>query len=176
MVLGSHALLDSHNLHLPCWHVMPEFLSETKYRNPTDILHSPFQKAHSTDLTPFPWMRENPKILNNFNVWMAAWREGQNNFLDVFSLTEFVLNSDPATPLFVDIGGGIGHQCLALRKRLPNVPGRVIFQDLLPVIAQAIQVEGVEPMVHDFMSEQPIKGMSLSNRNRICSYYPIRLQ
>ena len=92
---------------------------------------------------------------------MTVSREEQNDFLDVFSFeTEITPSSKPETPLFVDIGGSIGHQCVALRKKLPNVQGRIILQDLRPVIAQAIPAEGIEPMVHDFMTEQPIKGIS----------------
>ena len=91
---------------------------------------------------------------------MTACHEGQNIFLDVFPFDkEIGIDSEPETPLFVDVGGSIGHQCAALKKKFPNIPGRVILQDLPPVIAQAIPTEGVELMVHDFMTEQPIKGM-----------------
>ena len=145
---------------MPCWQILPGFLAETKYQNPTDITHTPFHKAHGTDLVPFLWAQDKPVYLKNFAAWMTACREGQNIFLDVFPFeTEIALDSKPETPLFVDIGGSIGHQCAALKKRLPTVPGRVILQDLPHVIAQAISAEGIEPMVHDFMTEQPIKGI-----------------
>lgn len=144
---------------MPCWQVLPQFLAETKYRNPTESTHTPFQKAHGTDLVPFLWLQDKPIYLNNFGTWISASREGQNIFLDVFPFQkEITSRSKPETPLFVDIGGGIGHQCVALKKKLPNIPGRVILQDLPPVIAHAIPAEGIEPMVHDFMTEQPIKG------------------
>lgn len=144
---------------MPCWQALPEFLAETKYQNPTDSTHTPFQKGHGTDLVPFLWLQDKPTYLNNFGSWMTASREGQNTFLDIFPFEkEVASNMKPETPLFVDIGGSVGHQCVALKKRLPKIPGRVILQDLPPVIAHAIPEEGVEPMAHDFMTEQPIKG------------------
>ena len=143
---------------LPCWQALPEFLAGTKYQNPSDSAHTPFQRAHSTDLPPFLWLQDKPVYLNNLGLWMTASREGQNHFLDIFPFEELTVNSRPETPLFVDIGGNIGHQCIALRKKFPNIRGRVILQDLPPVIAHAISAAGIEPMAHDFMTEQPIKG------------------
>ena len=90
---------------------------------------------------------------------MAASREGQNTFLDGHPFEKELGHSlKPEISRFVDIGGGIGHQCLALKQGLPHLSGRVINQDLPPVIAQAIPCEGVEHTVHKFMAEQPIKG------------------
>lgn len=148
---------------MPTWQALPEFLTENKYQNPTDNAHTPFQKAHRTDLPTFLWLQDKPVYLNNFNSWMTANREGQNTFLDVFPFEkEIAANSTPETPLFVDIGGNIGHQCVAFKNKFPTLPGRVILQDLPPVIAHAISAEGVEPMAHDFMCEQPVKGILFS--------------
>ena len=92
--------------------------------------------------------------------WMTANREGQKIFLDVFPFEKELCHGlTPETPLFVDVGGGIGHMCLALKQRLPHASGRVVNQDLPPSIAQAIQSDGVEHTVHDFMTDQPIKGV-----------------
>ena len=91
---------------------------------------------------------------------MTANHEGQNLFLDGFPFEkEVATTSNPETALFVDVGGGFGHQCNALRARLPNVPGRVILEDLPAVVARATPAEGVEVLGHDFMKEQPIQGM-----------------
>lgn len=90
---------------------------------------------------------------------MAATHEGQNIFLDAYPFEKEICRGlSPYTPLFVDISGGNGSQCVALRQRLPHVQGRVINQDLPPVIAQAIPHECVEHTVNDFLSHQPIQG------------------
>lgn len=66
---------------------------------------------------------------------------------------------DPETPIFVDVGGGIGSQCAILKKKLPDLPGRVILQDLPVVLQHALSTEGVEITAHNFWTEQPVKGM-----------------
>ena len=145
---------------------MPEFLAETEYQNPVDRTHTPFHKAHGTDLAPFLWLQNKPDYLRNFAAWISVGREAQNSFLDAFPFErEIALDSNPETVLFVDVGGNIGNQCVALKKKFPNLQGRIILQDLPDVIAQAIPAEGIEPMVHDFMNEQPVKGMICFRRD-----------
>jgi len=59
----------------------------------------------------------------------------------------------------VDVGGGMGHDLVELRNKQPGIPGRFILQDLPQVIEQISQpLEGIEAMVHDFYTEQPVKG------------------
>ena len=64
----------------------------------------------------------------------------------------------PDKPLIVDIGGGIGHQCVQFKKAFPDLPGRVILQDLPHSIARAMETPGVENMAHNFFELQPVKG------------------
>ena len=93
---------------------------------------------------------------------MTANREGQDIFLDTYPIEEELMReSNSETPLFVDVGGGFGHQCVALKSKLAkaSIPGRIVLQDLPAVLAHAMHVEGVEHMAHDFMTEQPVKGI-----------------
>lgn len=96
--------------------------------------------------------------------WMAAHKFGHKTWLDIFPVEQELLgggsDTDPEVPVLVDVGGGVGHQCVALVEKYPQLEGRVIFQDRPEVIANAIPKEGIRAMVHDFMTEQPIKGMS----------------
>ena len=92
---------------------------------------------------------------------MQANKAGLPTWLDVVPFEEISSNQDPETPIFVDVGGSIGHQCAALKARYPNIPGRIIYQDLPPVIPHGLKIPGVEPMVHDFWQEQPVKGKSI---------------
>ena len=90
---------------------------------------------------------------------MFAQRTGKRSWLDVFPL-ELLRDdeSDPGAALFVDVGGGIGHQCLALKARIPGLTRRVILQDLPMVLARAEPAAGVKRMPHDFWAEQPVRG------------------
>ena len=101
--------------------------------------------------------------MQEFAIWMSAQRTGEISWLDTFPLTSFCDDEDTQsidlTPIFVDVGSGMGHQCLALRDRLPNLKGRIIMQDLVTVLKRAAPIEGVTQMAHDFWSEQqPVKG------------------
>lgn len=80
------------------------------------------------------------------------------HWLDSYPIEQRSQGLAPKQTLFVDIGGGIGHQCIALRERLSAVKNKVILQDLDVVVAQAIKHEGVETMAYDFWQLQPIKG------------------
>lgn len=89
---------------------------------------------------------------------MKHSHDGLPIWLDVFPFEDYSQNIVPKTPLFVDVGGGVGHQCISLRAKFPHLPGRIILQDQAMVVQQAPATEGVETMAHDFWTEQPIKG------------------
>ena len=144
---------------MPCFQKLPQFLIDTKYQNPSDSANSPFQRAHNTDQPPFVWIVNHPFKFESFIQWMTAHREDQLTWLDVFPFEETLCsNLTPETPVFVDIGGGIGHQCAALKSRFQDLPGRVILQDLPQTLPQAIPTPGVEATAHDFWTPQPVKG------------------
>ena len=144
---------------MPCFQKLPQFLVDTNYQNPSDAANTPFQRAHKTDLPPFVWILNHPFNFESFVQWMTAQREGQPIWLDVFPVEELLChNLEPETPLFVDIGGGIGHQCAAFKSRFPHLPGRVILQDLPQTLPQVIPTPGVEATPHDFWTPQPVKG------------------
>ena len=100
-----------------------------------------------------------PQLMQDFNLWMTTTHEKQKSWLDVFPIEQLYQQamSNPKTPLFVDIGGGIGHQCAALRNRFPSIKSRIVLQDLPFSIERALSTEGVENTVFDFWEEQPIK-------------------
>ena len=146
---------------MPCWQHLPKFLKDTSYENISNVLHSPFQIAHKTDQPAFIWAMGQPELERNFNLWMTATHQGQRSCFDVFPPQKFCADSDEKTILFVDIGGGIGHQSAALKTRLieAQIAGRVVLQDQRMAIEHAIPTEGVEKMEFDFWGQQPIQGI-----------------
>lgn len=61
--------------------------------------------------------------------------------------------------LLVDVGGGIGHDLLEFKKKIPDISGRLVLQDQPHVIRQIDQISnGIESIAHDFFTPQPIKG------------------
>lgn len=49
--------------------------------------------------------------------------------LGIFSFEDFFQGTDPETPLFVNMGGGIGQYALSLREKFPTLRGRIIVQE-----------------------------------------------
>ena len=143
----------------PQYQALPPFLKRTGYRNPTDELHTVFQDAWKTDLHAFAWFAHNPDHLAAFNDYMALRRKPDVSWLTTYPVAQEAGDWDPERPVFVNVGGGVGHQCAEFKNRFPGVPGRVILQDLPHSIAQALQTPGVENMVHDFFQTQPVQGM-----------------
>lgn len=142
----------------PQYQALPAFLKKTGYKNPTDEVNTVFQDAWNTKLHGFEWFADHPENLAYFNEFMASRRQPELSWLTVYPLTEQAKDCDPSRPVYVNIGGGIGHQCAEFKEKFPNLPGRVILQDMPHSIAKALPTPGVENMVHDFFTPQPIKG------------------
>ncbi len=146
----------------PAFLQLPNFLRETQNQNVLDPAHCPWHLAHQTTLGPFAWMKSHPYEFKAFVAWMTAQRKNMPTWLDVFPVKEqLCVGIQTDSVLFVDIGGGPGHQCVALKERYPHVKGRIILQDTEEVIREALSIPGVEPMVHELWTEQPIKGMRI---------------
>ncbi|KAF3763272.1 hypothetical protein M406DRAFT_48948 [Cryphonectria parasitica EP155] len=142
----------------PQYQVLPGFLKKIGYKNPTDELHTVFQEAWNTDIHQFAWFVDHPQNLAYFNDFMAFRRQPELSWLIVYPVKEHIQDCRADRALYVNIGGGIGHQCAQFKEKYPDVPGRVILQDLPHSIAKALQTPGVENMAHDFFDRQPIQG------------------
>lgn len=142
---------------------MPAFLEKTHYKNPDDDMHTVFQDAWSDERHVFSWFVDHPQKLGYFNDYMALRRSPERSWIQIYPVFEKTLGWDPERPMFVDVGGSIGHQCAHFKKSFPGLPGRVILQDLEHSISKALPTPGVENMVHDFFELQPIRGESTFN-------------
>ena len=101
--------------------------------------------------------------LQGFSTLMNVWAEGFTQISSIYPV-EVRLGEgfDPESVMFVDIGGGWGQHTVALKKALPNLPGRFVVQDVPRVIETAPKndssYKGIKMVAHDFMTPQPIKG------------------
>ncbi|PWY86728.1 S-adenosyl-L-methionine-dependent methyltransferase [Aspergillus heteromorphus CBS 117.55] len=144
----------------PAMQSLPSFLASTNYQDPTDCTKTAFQKAFNTDLPAFEWAKTQPERIRVFQEFLATNRAGMPTFLDAYPVEERATATElsPERVLFVDVGGGLGQQAIAFRQRYPALPGRVILQDLAPILQHAIQHPSVEKMDVDFFAGQPVKG------------------
>ncbi|KAI0910896.1 S-adenosyl-L-methionine-dependent methyltransferase [Ustulina deusta] len=148
---------------VPAFNALPEFLRKTKYANVTDGANCPWYLGHQTDQQAFEWVKERPNMMGHFMSWMVSQRDGLPMFLDVLDFEKEFAVQGANDPVFVDIGGALGHQCIALRQKHPGLVGRVILQDREEVIQQVRTrpipgFEGIETQPYDFFTPQPVKG------------------
>lgn len=140
---------------------MPEFHRARGYGDPVAANKCPFQLAFKTSKPAFDFMQELPQSsLDAFHTYMAIRTRNSRSWLSVYPFGQEINQSGPDDMVFVDVGGGFGHQCLDLRKRYPNLQGRVILQDLEHPIGGRLEYASVEGMVHDAFKTQPIKGLA----------------
>jgi hypothetical protein len=117
-----------------------------------------FMVGRHTDQDFYKWMESNPVPRDAFHRYMEDKLRDLPSWLDVLRFDEELgkglTGSDVA---FVDVGGGQGQQCQALKDRFPSLPGRVILQDRPEVLEKALAVEGMERHPYDYVTEQPVK-------------------
>ncbi|KAL1879029.1 hypothetical protein Plec18167_004325 [Paecilomyces lecythidis] len=144
----------------PAYQAVPDFLSSTKFADPTDPNNTAVQQAfEAPGQGLLEILMSRPANARGFGILMNTWGEGNSLIQDLYPVkANLAPNFDPETAMFVDVGGGYGQKAIALKRAIPELPGRFIVQDLPQTIDHAPKVEGIEYQAHDFFTEQPIKG------------------
>lgn len=139
--------------------ILPTYFKKNGYQNPSDATKCPFQLAKGTDLHLFEWLKTDEEAQAAFNATMAIPRIGKkDHWFDFYPVEEKFRQSADA-PLLVDIGGGMGHDIADFHTRFPNLPGRLILEDLPHVIDDIKSLDqSIERVSHDFFTPQPVKG------------------
>ncbi|KAJ4337248.1 hypothetical protein N0V95_008385 [Ascochyta clinopodiicola] len=116
-----------------------------------------FKVGHHSEDDFCTWLETHPVQQDAFHRFRGAQFAASPTWLDVVSFdTEVEIGSQSEDVVFVDVGGGNGSQCAALKQAFPSLQGRIILQDRPAVLEKALQVTGVETMAHDFLTEQPV--------------------
>ena len=144
-------------LHMPVSQVLPGYLKEHKYQDMTNPKDLPFQQAMNTTLTPFEWMKNEPGQMKAFGHVMAL--DAVQTWTISYPVEAEVgaFRPDLDSALLVDIGGGFGQHSVFFKDKFPQLSGRIIVQDVPSTLAHAPKSEGIEFMVHDFFTPQPIR-------------------
>lgn len=165
---GGHAALSKFNT----------YASKTGYKEPDSVTDGAFQYAYDTPLNFFAYLQANHPYGPQFNHHMGGYRQGRPSWMDpdFFPVKEQLIKgakSDAEAAFLVDIGGNIGHDLAEFAGKHPDVPGRLVLQDLPVVLGQINSLDDkIERMPYDFYTEQPLKGQSdPPNPNE---YHPIQ--
>jgi len=123
---------------------------------------SPFRYAF--DMHFWEFFEKNKDHQQYFADYLAGRRTGLASWHETFPMAAHLgpgAKSDPKAVLLVDVGGNTGHELANFHNAHPDVPGRLILQDL-PSMIEKVEKEGppkdVEPMEYDFFTPQPVHG------------------
>ncbi|CCD46539.1 hypothetical protein ACHAPC_004333 [Botrytis cinerea] len=137
---------------------IPEYLKKTKYQNPENTNDGPFQYAMNTKLQYYDWLKTEPEQAVAFNTTMMLQRmdrgEPWYEYYPVASKIETPV--DEKAPLIVDVGGNIGINLNDFHAKFPELPGRLVLEDLPEVISSIQELDpAIERVVHSFLDPQP---------------------
>jgi hypothetical protein len=156
----AYTALYSFEVVYPSFMELPRFLARVGYNNPTDVSKAALQDALNWKGTMFTYYAAHPEQGEKFNKHMMFRREDERGWMDskVFRIDKEAEGWPADKPIFVDVGGGLGHQPALLKASYPDLPGQVIVQDLPEVIQDALSTPGVQNMAYNIFDPQPIQG------------------
>ncbi|KAI0318584.1 S-adenosyl-L-methionine-dependent methyltransferase [Amylostereum chailletii] len=143
---------------------LPEVLLDPKTSKSDEPSETAFGKAFNFNGPIWEWFElpENAFKLTRFGLGM----EGSKHAFPNAILEGFDWNGLKSGALVVDVGGGVGAQCLTLAKNHPHL--RFVVQDREPVVKEAVAVWDarfpnavssgqVVLQGHDFFTAEPVK-------------------
>jgi hypothetical protein len=140
-----------------------EFSRKRGWVNPTNAKDTAMMYAYGTAMDTFTW-QQSLGYGSHFSDHMSGYALGSLPWMapGFYSVKERLIDgadTDPEAPFLVDIGGNVGHDLKLFHKFHPEVPGKLILQDLPVVIGQ---IQDLEPSIlrmdYDFHTKQPVNG------------------
>ncbi|CAL5873011.1 uncharacterized protein PFLUO_LOCUS7280 [Penicillium psychrofluorescens] len=142
---------------------LPDWVQKNGRRAPDNNLNCGTQLGYNTDLRFFDYLAANPGYTQRFMNNMSVYRKGRASWMDpgFYPVEErLIAGRNPDAPLIVDIGGSTGHDLVEFVRKYPTVDAKFVLQDRSEVIEKARTSldPKIEPLAHDFFTEQPVKG------------------
>ncbi|KAL8967831.1 MAG: hypothetical protein Q9183_002745 [Haloplaca sp. 2 TL-2023] len=110
----------------------------------------------------FDYLEKDNEQKEAFDLWMSSRRAARDkSWFDLYSIVPPLLEGvrhGKDEVFLVDVGGGRGHDISALHQRFPDLPGRLVLQELPETFKGLPAIDGVDFMAHDMFTAQPIKG------------------
>ncbi|KAI4154178.1 MAG: hypothetical protein LQ340_001839 [Diploschistes diacapsis] len=82
---------------------------------------------------------------------MVAQRTGMPAWLNFYPYKEAAQGLDPERPLFMDVGGGFGHQAIVLHERVPDLKNPFMRQPI-----KGAKLYYLRNIIHDYSDEKAI--------------------
>jgi hypothetical protein len=150
----------------PVHQATPSYFKHHGYTSPNSGDNAPFQHAYNCKgQHMFEYFQTSAPVMGKrFANMMDMWSKGRPRWFEelYYPVKERLLSgADSSSETFlVDVGGGSGHDIDDLRKAFGDaIPGKLVLQDR-PEILDLAQVDpSIERKPHDFLTEQPVKGM-----------------
>lgn len=141
---------------------LPRYLEKTGFAH-VDGAPGPFQDCNNSPDGMFDNLIKRPDMMTNFNAFMAGTLMMRPDWFNAFDAQSIVLDGakkdDPEAVLFIDVAGGEGHDVAAFQKAYPDAPGKLVLQDLPPVIDNIKSLDDrIVRQKIDMFQEQPVKG------------------
>lgn len=165
-------LQASYDLFFPIAAVLPQYMGETGFHQfptrPED--KNPFFYAHGVQFWEF--FAKYPEHRKDFDEYMVARRKGLAKWHETFPMANVLgtnASTDAEAVLLVDVGGNKGHEIASFHEAHPDIPGRLILQDLPPMIERVRKdpPKGIELMPYDFFTP---------SRSKVSRFSYLRLQ
>lgn len=155
----------------------PEYMKNTGYKNPTDKDASPFKYGMGTDLHYWEWISQPgmEEKLDDFKAHMEFKTLGKKWFQSVDVPQIFDHPTDPSATLMIDIGGSFGHDIIDFHKAFPDMPGKLVLQELpatINTLPSDFPSQDIEAQAYDFFTPQPIKNAKVYYLHMILHDWP----
>ena len=146
---------------LPVFQALPKKLRSEEYKLPqTDNTDLAVQFAcGEKGKGLFEILGDRPVVANGFRHLMSTWGVGGSFLYDYYPVEERLIkgyDADVSDVMLVDMGGNWGDKIIAVKEHFPQLPGRLIVQDLPYTIDAAPKTDKAELTVHDFFQAQPV--------------------
>lgn len=151
-----------YDINIPIYEALPAYVAHNGYKNPRGPPSATaFNWAKNYDGTLFSYWSERPQEEKEFGLVMKGYANHFTPWVDIYPTEELMAGGSTDEVVLVDVGGSFGHNIMKLQAKHSPGPGRLVLQDL-PGVTKGAEVDGsVKVMAHDFMTPQPIKGMSV---------------
>ncbi|EPQ63435.1 BgtA-20455 [Blumeria graminis f. sp. tritici] len=126
--------------------------------------------AFNTSLDLTSWLEKNPKFereLDKLNRHQWDLVPSWHSVVDFQE--EFTGDSDDRSFVFVDVGGGMGDQCIVLLDRFPGLRGQVVLQDKPEILHKSHVPDRILKVPCNFFRDQPIQGAYVYYFRRVLS-------